>query len=98
MRLFTFLPLRPLFSLPRFIACISRFTDWPAFGLYLRREDDFRLLLEDFDRDDFERDDALRRVPRCDVRLRELDEEPRRDEPLREDRLRLDFLVAAMRI
>jgi hypothetical protein len=32
-RLVTFFPLRPLFSLPRFISCISRFTACPAFGL-----------------------------------------------------------------
>jgi hypothetical protein len=32
------LPLRPLFSLPRFISCISRSTSLPALGLYLREE------------------------------------------------------------
>jgi hypothetical protein len=97
LRLFTFLPLRPLFSLPRFIACISRFTDFPAFGLYLRRDDDFFRLLDDFERDERERVDALRRVPRCDERLFEL-ADFLREEPLRELRPRLDFLVAAMRI
>ena len=36
LRLVTFFPLRPLFSLPCFIACISRSTSLPADGLYLR--------------------------------------------------------------
>src|SRR4051794_35735288 len=36
LRLVTFLPLRPLFSLPCFISCISRSTFLPAEGLYLR--------------------------------------------------------------
>lgn len=40
-RLFTFFPLRPLFNVPLFIAFISRSTDLPAFGLYLRPEDFF---------------------------------------------------------
>jgi hypothetical protein len=35
----TFLPLRPDLSLPRLNSCISRSTDFDAFGLYLR--DDF---------------------------------------------------------
>lgn len=46
LRLVTFLPLRPLFSLPRFISCISCFTSLPADGLYFLPED--FLLLEDF--------------------------------------------------
>lgn len=33
LRLVTFLPLRPLFSLPRFISCISSFTFSPALRL-----------------------------------------------------------------
>lgn len=44
LRLVTFLPLRPDLSLPRFMACISRFTSLPADGEYLR--DDF--FAEDF--------------------------------------------------
>lgn len=38
--LVTFFPLRPDFSLPFFIACISRSTDLPAAGLYLRELED----------------------------------------------------------
>jgi hypothetical protein len=45
-RLVTFLPLRPLFSLPRFISCTSCFTSLPAAGLYFLLED--FLELEDF--------------------------------------------------
>ena len=119
LRLVTFLPLRPLLSLPRFIACISRFTDLPAFGLYLRPEDFLpRLLEEDLRRlddeeevprelllrrepEEPERVEALRRVPRRedaeDFFPREDDLRPR-EELLREERLRVDFLVAAMRI
>src|SRR3569833_3694036 len=88
LRLFTFLPLRPLFSLPRFIAFISRSTDLPAFGLYLRREEDFFRLLED--------DEDLRReLPP----LRELADERRFELPerLRDGRLRLDRFVAAIK-
>jgi hypothetical protein len=50
-RLVTFLPLRPLFSLPCFIAFISRSTSLPADGLYSREGLDFFELLffaEDF--------------------------------------------------
>lgn len=36
LRLVTFFPLRPDFSLPRFISRISRSTALPALGLYLR--------------------------------------------------------------
>ena len=39
----TFLPLRPDFSFPFFIACISRSTDFEALGLYLRPLDFFEL-------------------------------------------------------
>lgn len=42
LRLVTFLPLRPDFSLPCFIAFISRSTSLPADGEYLRPEDFFR--------------------------------------------------------
>src|SRR4051812_41195645 len=35
LRLFTFLPLRPLFSVPFFLSCIARFTFAPAFLPYL---------------------------------------------------------------
>jgi hypothetical protein len=45
LRLVTFLPLRPLFSLPCFIAFISRSTSLPADGLYFREELDFFELL-----------------------------------------------------
>lgn len=52
LRLVTFLPLRPLLSLPRFISCISCFTSLPADGLYFLLEDfllvEDLLLLEDF--------------------------------------------------
>lgn len=41
LRLVTFFPLRPDFSLPFFIACISRFTSLPADGEYLRLDDFF---------------------------------------------------------
>jgi hypothetical protein len=41
----TFLPLRPLFSLPRLNSCISRSTDFEAFGLYFRLEDFFLAML-----------------------------------------------------
>jgi len=41
LRLVTFLPLRPDFSLPRFISRISRSTFLPADGAYLRPEEDF---------------------------------------------------------
>lgn len=44
LRLVTFLPLRPLFSLPLFISCISRSTFLPAEGLYLLELD----FLDDF--------------------------------------------------
>lgn len=127
LRLVTFLPLRPLFSLPRFIAFISRSTDFPAFGLYLR-PDDFlpRLLLDvrlrdveplrelalrrerdELDRLELERGDELRRVLRCEplrfaevLRPREDEDDERRlrDDVPRDERLRVDFLVAAMRI
>ena len=40
-RFVTFLPLRPDFSFPCFIALISRSTDFEAFGLYLRPVDFF---------------------------------------------------------
>ncbi len=45
LRLVTFLPLRPLFNLPFFIAFISRSTSLPADGLYFRDELDFFALL-----------------------------------------------------
>jgi hypothetical protein len=41
LRLVTFLPLRPLFSVPRFISCISSRTFSPALGLYFLPLDDF---------------------------------------------------------
>ena len=41
LRLVTFLPLRPDFSLPCFISCISRSTFLPAEGEYLGLDDDF---------------------------------------------------------
>ena len=48
--LVTFFPLRPDFSLPSFIARISRSTSLPAEGEYLRPEDFFaRLELDFFD-------------------------------------------------
>jgi len=50
----TFLPLRPLFSLPRLNSCISRSTLFCALGPYFRPLDDFLCddeLPEDFDRD-----------------------------------------------
>lgn len=104
----TFFPLRPLFSLPRFIAFISRSTLFPAFGLYLRPADFLPRLLDDVrffavelrrERDELERVDALLRFA-ADLRPREDDDVERRlrdDVPL-DERLRVDFLVAAMRI
>lgn len=110
LRLFTFLPLRPLFSLPRLNSCISRLTDCPAFGLYLRR-DDFRprLLLEDERlledaerlRELLERFEDPRLVLRCDPRLRPLEDDLRLgecDDERRDEPPREDFFVAAMRI
>jgi hypothetical protein len=41
LRLVTFLPLRPLFSLPSFISRISSRTFSPARGLYFLAPDDF---------------------------------------------------------
>jgi hypothetical protein len=41
LRLVTFFPLRPLFSVPLFRSRIARSTFWPAFGLYLRPPVDF---------------------------------------------------------
>jgi hypothetical protein len=49
LRLVTFLPLRPLFSLPRFISCISRSTFLLADGLYFLELD----FLDDFFAVDF---------------------------------------------
>jgi hypothetical protein len=66
LRLFTVLPLRPDFNLPRLNWCISRLTSLPALGLYLRRELDFFLPLEE------ER--------RRELDVRELDELRLRDE------------------
>lgn len=51
----TFLPLRPDFSLPFFIARISRFTSLPAEGEYLR--------LDDFFFDELFREEVLLREP-----------------------------------
>jgi hypothetical protein len=51
----TFLPLRPLFSLPRLNSCISRSTLFCALGPYFRPLDDFLFddeLPEDLDRDE----------------------------------------------
>ena len=45
----TFFPLRPDFSLPCFMARISRSTSWPAEGEYLRPEDFFELDLLELD-------------------------------------------------
>lgn len=45
-RLVTFLPLRPLFSVPRFILCISFFTCLPAAELYFLLEDFLAPFLE----------------------------------------------------
>ncbi len=91
LRLVTFLPLRPLFNLPLFIAFISRSTDLPAFGLYLRLEDFLARPLDFLA--------ALRRVDAEDLRLREEEDDERfREDVPREERLRVDFLVAAMRI
>jgi hypothetical protein len=51
LRLVTFFPLRPDFSLPFFISRISRSTALPAAGLYLRELEDFleALFFEDED-------------------------------------------------
>ena len=58
--LVTFLPLLPLFSLPRLNSCISRSTLFCAFGLYFRPEDFFfdeLVFLADEERDLPERDE-----------------------------------------
>ena len=89
----TFLPLRPLRSLPRFIACISRSTSLPALGLYLRPE----LLLELFFEADFEEDlrEALffEGVLRLEL-LREEDDDFFEADFLLEDCLLEDFFAA----
>jgi hypothetical protein len=107
----TFLPLRPLFSLPRFIAFISRSTDFPAFGLYLRPVDFFLRLLDAVrlraveplrelalrrELDELERGDELRLAD--DFLPRDEDDFLLRDDVPRDEPLRVDFLVAAMRI
>ena len=75
LRLFTFLPLRPILRRPRLNSCISRSTFLLALGLYFRRELDLR-----------PREDELRRerdVLRCELRaeaLRRLRAELRRRE------------------
>jgi len=46
LRLVTFLPLRPLFSVPCFFSCMARLTFLPAFGLYFLPPED--LCDEDF--------------------------------------------------
>ena len=75
LRLFTFLPLRPILRRPRLNSCISRSTFLLALGLYFRRELDLR-----------PREDELRRerdVLRCELRaeaLRRLPAELRRRE------------------
>ena len=104
--LVTFLPLRPDFSLPRFISCISLSTFLPADGEYLRPENFFEL---DFLELDFFADDprvlffALPpRVERLEL-LRDLLELLREERllPLRERlepprlELLLDFFLAA---
>jgi hypothetical protein len=48
LRLFTFLPLRPLFSFPRFISCISVLTCSLAEGPYLRVDFLVDFFVEDF--------------------------------------------------
>ena len=53
LRLVTFLPLRPDFSLPRLNSCISRSTSLLADGEYFRPDDFFD---EDFFDEDFEAD------------------------------------------
>lgn len=88
----TFLPLRPLFSLPLFISCISRSTFLPALGLYLRPV----LFFEDFFAEDFfadEDDDFL-----CEDRVEdflEADEDlPDRDEDFLLELFFEDFFAA----
>lgn len=95
LRLVTFLPLRPDFSFPRFISCISRSTFLPADGEYLRPEDFFFEL--DFLDDDFLADELrvlfLALLPR-DERLELLLREERDLDPLRLELL-LDFFLVA---
>jgi hypothetical protein len=87
LRLFTFLPLRPILRRPRLNSCISRSTFFPALGLYLRRElVDFFLPrddeLRDFDELPCElRAEALRRLRAVPLELLRL---RLRDELLRE--------------
>lgn len=93
--LVTFLPLRPDFSFPRFISCISLSTFLPADGEYLRPEDFFFEL--DFLDDDFLADELrvlfLTLLPR-DERLELLLREERDLDPVRLELL-LDFFLVA---
>jgi hypothetical protein len=79
----TFLPLRPDFSLPCFIARISRSTSLPAEGEYLRPEDFFDPDLLELDFFDAEPRvlffALLPREERLELLLRELLEVPLRD-------------------
>ena len=83
----TFFPLRPDFSLPCFMARISRSTSLPAEGEYLRPEDFFELDLLALDFFDAE--------PRVlfALLLLLLRDERERDDPVLE--LLLDFFLAA---
>ena len=93
----TFLPLRPDFSFPRFISCISRSTFLPAEGEYFRLDDFFEL---DFFEDDprvlffalLPRDERLELL-RERLELLRLREEREREPPLLD--LLLDFFLAA---
>lgn len=83
----TFLPLLPLFSLPRLNSCISRSTLFCALGPYFRpRLDDFLLdEPEDFEREELrcERDDLLALFfpdDACDLRDRDDELDLLRDE------------------
>ncbi len=64
LRLFTFLPLRPILRRPRLNSCISRSTFFPALGLYLRRELDLRPFEDELRRE--------REVLRCELRAEAL--------------------------
>lgn len=85
----TVLPLRPLFSFPCFISCISSPTYWPALGLYLRPLPVlFDRLLADFDR--LEREWLLR--------LLDFVVLPERPEDLLRDLLERPWLALRLRL
>lgn len=90
-RLFTFFPLRPLFSRPRFISCISSCTFLPAEGEYFREDFFFDEVL--FLEDDFFAEDRVLFLLEVDFLL-DVDLREEEDFFRDEDFFLLDFLVA----